>query len=310
MLRDNEEGIALIMVLIMLTVVGVLGAMLLRTARTHTDIAVQEEGRSQAFHSAEAGVEFVRANANDALQKINNNSDGDIIYNEEFEDNINFEVMIEDKDSNTLVSKGIYNSVNEEEYSEKIQFDLLWGEGLRNFNIRRRYENDEEHYFIAGNEKRLRKYISLRDEEGMDFEEYVTDKIGKYTSFEDFDDFQDEAVERSGYDDINWNDDDIIYVDGYLGVGRDISDKIIVIDDYLYLGPQTDINNSIIIVRNYMHGHGNASEWESPLILIYGEDDDVDDYLDLRGGGGLEIDPEGLPEEATIELDTRNWEQQ
>ncbi|SDL59632.1 pilus assembly PilX N-terminal domain-containing protein [Halarsenatibacter silvermanii] len=80
MFRNNEKGIALIMVLIMLAVVGVLAAMLLSSARTHSNIAMHEENMSKAFHSAEAGVEFVKANISDvvvAANEINDVNDGD-----------------------------------------------------------------------------------------------------------------------------------------------------------------------------------------------------------------------------------------
>ena len=111
----------------MIAIVGTFAAVLMRSARTHTDVAVQEEGRSQAFHSSEAGVEFVRVNIQETLELINDNEEGDIIYPkdereyvDDLGENINFKIKIEDKNENKISSIGKHE-IGDENYREKVE---------------------------------------------------------------------------------------------------------------------------------------------------------------------------------------------
>ncbi|MGM0502701.1 MAG: hypothetical protein ACQERJ_09230, partial [Bacillota bacterium] len=98
MFKKNEDGAALVLVLILLLVGTVLVTALATTARNHINIAVHEEGMSKAFHNAESGVEYVRANIDDIV------SDGieDIDSDDDLEDldlkskDIKFEITIKD----------------------------------------------------------------------------------------------------------------------------------------------------------------------------------------------------------------------
>ncbi len=145
MYRDNEKGIALIMVLIMLAVVGVLTAMLLSSARTHSNLARHEESMSKAFHSAEAGVEFVRAGLYSGELDLNSAETGKFIdENHSFSDeeiwlkentfdkieleNVKFKVEVENNVGTIeLLSTGEY-----ERYNEEILLVFTFG-GDRNF---------------------------------------------------------------------------------------------------------------------------------------------------------------------------------
>lgn len=59
--REKNQGIAFILVLIVLVAVGTLVSALLRSSRTHISTAVHEENMSQTFYAADSGVELVRS---------------------------------------------------------------------------------------------------------------------------------------------------------------------------------------------------------------------------------------------------------
>ena len=65
MFKKNEDGAALVLVLLLLLVGTVLVTALATTARNHINIAVHEEGMSKAFYNADSGVEYVKANIDD-----------------------------------------------------------------------------------------------------------------------------------------------------------------------------------------------------------------------------------------------------
>ena len=293
MFRENEEGIALIWVLILLVVVGTLAAALLTSARTHTNIAVHEERMSQAFHSAEAGVEYVKTNINKALGRLH--SGEEYIFPED--DNgyiefgeIKFRVEKAEEADNTLISEGIYD-----DYRQRIQFELdaLFFEA-NVFNIGRHYELDEDHFDLSG---------APSDYELLKQQTVIVDWHGRFDSFEEFydemidneiDDFdKKDAAYIENKSDI---DDEMLIIEesvNFTGNNPNpIKDSIIVIDGHLDAHPQRHIENSVLIVKDYINFSGaSASDWENPLILIYAEEDlDGDFYLELDGTGNFDLD--------------------
>ncbi|MFW6027082.1 MAG: hypothetical protein ACOCRX_12170, partial [Candidatus Woesearchaeota archaeon] len=86
----NEDGVALVMVLLLLTIGGILVPVFMNASRTHIETAKYKEATSKSFYFADSGVEFVKANINDidfgeiAIDKYLD------INNLKFEDNDNW----------------------------------------------------------------------------------------------------------------------------------------------------------------------------------------------------------------------------
>ena len=64
--RLKEEGIALVITLLVMTLLLIMGAAFLSISSTETLISINERKRLQAFHLAEAGAEW-------AIAKLNGN---------------------------------------------------------------------------------------------------------------------------------------------------------------------------------------------------------------------------------------------
>lgn len=126
----NEDGAALVLVLLLLIVGTVLVGALLSSARNHINITVHEEAMSKAFYSADSGVEFVRANIEEIIKLetidegyyLNNSEEHIEIDNEEFwitfddSEDIKFKIKVDKYDGNSinLISTGQYNNYNQE----------------------------------------------------------------------------------------------------------------------------------------------------------------------------------------------------
>lgn len=140
MIFNNEDGVALVIVLLLLTIGGILVPVLMNTSSTHIKTAKHKEATSKSFYAADSGVELVKANINDIdfsdinFDKIEDDNenyyeylDSDDINDLKFEDNkdnwfgkgdfdfgdeevqeIQFRIKVIGKDPITLVSKGKY----------------------------------------------------------------------------------------------------------------------------------------------------------------------------------------------------------
>lgn len=191
-LNKNEDGIALIMVLLVLIVVGVLAAALLASSRTHVSTAIHETEMSQAFYAADSGVELLRAylgniiygfyedddynsfNDFEAFEGYYINSDykgaagiDDIFMDEEniyvFDNGAEFSVKVSNVKHNKIefISTGEYSFDGNNNIEKNIEFEISLGDVFNNFNIFRRHDDDEEHYDDAGDG--LGGFISLID---------------------------------------------------------------------------------------------------------------------------------------------------
>ncbi len=109
----NESGIALIMVLVLLVLVGGLTAALLNSAVFNIFFSGDEVDRAQAFYSADAGIEYLKENVSfseikDWYEQNNNNNNPLASYNG---DKIRFELHLTklEGDNATFKSIGNYN---------------------------------------------------------------------------------------------------------------------------------------------------------------------------------------------------------
>ena len=103
----NENGIALIMVLVLLLVVGGLTAALLNFGAFNIRFGVSEADRAKAFYAADAGVEYTRNWLREGGLNIIIDSDDpesiNVIDNEEkFEDNHYFDIEVESYNDNKI----------------------------------------------------------------------------------------------------------------------------------------------------------------------------------------------------------------
>src|SRR6056297_345181 len=191
MLRDNEEGAALVMVMIMLIVGSIFVTVMLRSVNTHMNVAVHEEGMSQAFYSADSGVEFVKANINkinlnsintgDYLVAEDTNNDGELEFSYTDTkywidssilgiDDIKFNIVVSSVSGNpSFTSEGNYTSTSGRHYSEEIKFNISAGSGLKSFNIQKDQDKEiDEHYNEAG-PGNLTEHINIYDWVAADF---------------------------------------------------------------------------------------------------------------------------------------------
>lgn len=67
---DNERGITLVIVLLMLVILGILGASLLSTTTTDVQIAGNARNNEQAFYVTEAALQYAETNS-DIYKAIN-----------------------------------------------------------------------------------------------------------------------------------------------------------------------------------------------------------------------------------------------
>lgn len=141
MFYKKEDGMALIMVLLMLIVGSVLVSALFISVRAHIRTAVHEEAMSKAFYAADSGAEFVKANIeeisfNDISEdeekylKIDNNGDINLSNTKVWIDNqdlsvpgseILFNIKIsKNNNKGTFISEGKYQN-SKKDYTEEIE---------------------------------------------------------------------------------------------------------------------------------------------------------------------------------------------
>lgn len=344
MFREDEEGIALVMVLILLVVIGTLAAVLLRSARTHTDVAVQEEVRSQAFHSAEAGVEFVKANSREAFGKINQNDEGSFIVDSNDNDdnitiveendwvdfdenNIEFRIEIDkvDEEDITFLSEGRDDFYNET-INKKIEFSMASGPSFLNtININERESEFEDHFSLQGKGS----YVDqIHLTEWPDYEENFWEPYLKENAFkEEFDEYNEYLLDEGLELEQRYYDDSLEIE--LQGTDEIIDNSFLIVDGNIEMQTQAEFVDSIVMVKDYVVFRGNAT-FDNTLLLIYGEDkyehnpqqsgylsDDGTEatiiFRDTLPAAGFEetfnIDP-FIEDPETGDLNLRSWEQQ
>ena len=314
-MTQNEKGIAFIMTLIVLVVVGTLAAMLLRASNTHIDLALHEEARSKAFHSAEAGVEFIRAHKSKIANNIENKieEDGNNINNfrdiaEEYDyinaeieftndeywfDNQDFNFEIDDIEFKIslrvtkevgfgLNSEGKYKPEGENSYYEQIKFELVEdGVWLKNFNIAQNFDPDdieelEDHYDISGLEEEFEDNITI---------------VNWREQYDDFEDFYKDFAEE--YKPIEEDNDDWRFEQGDpYEIDSHIEEEKIFIEGNLDIKPGgkseennegNTIENSVLIVEGHIDDIGAQSTIKDSVFI-------VKDYVSAHGVASAEED--------------------
>ncbi|MCC3143732.1 hypothetical protein LJ207_00130 [Halanaerobium sp. Z-7514] len=340
----NEDGAALILVLLFLLVGTVLVGALFTSVRGHISTSVHEESIAKAFHNADSGVEFINSRLNQIqLNDIEENyslklENGEIEFNsadnwidgEDLgldESKIKFKITADDLDNENgdfFISKGLYRANNDREYTQEIRFAISFGSGsgMRNFNIQDREigENDE-YYRIDGQDGDIKKAINIDDWGTESFAEFSN--IFLNDDFFDFDDPDNLKFDTDKFVTIDSkieNDlkDSIIYVASDLEISHsDVENSIIVINGKMEMGAQTNIINSVIIVRDYveMSGASSAKDWENPTFSVFGKNSkshgNREYYLRLSGVGSFDVgaDSSQLPDDFRNEVSISSWEQ-
>ncbi|MFW6282339.1 MAG: hypothetical protein ACOC1O_06100 [bacterium] len=331
MFFKNEDGAALVLVLLLLLVGTVLVGVLATTARNHINIAGHEEGMSKAFYNADSGVEFLKARMNNSdfdFSQIDENEylsvdeDGNIKFIDsetwidredlKVEDNdIKFKIKADNSEDNLFVSEGSYIGNKGREYNQKIKFVVLYtlDSGTKNFNIQQKgTKEDADYYNINGQDNGISDAINIANWGADNFVDFSKNFLSS-----DFFNINDEFnLSKFG------EEESYIYSNGDLKLSHtDIENSIVVVNGKLEMGAQTNVKNSLIIVKDYidMNGSSSAKDWENPVFYIYGENykskGKEEYYLELNGTGDFDlgIDPNSLPDEIETEASITNWSQ-
>lgn len=299
MLRDNEEGMAFVMVLILTAVVSVLVTSLLISAGTHTDIAVQEETRSQAFHLADAGVEYAVSNISlEALDEYDEDE-----WKSKEVGNVNFDIKYTGNGSE-LISRGSYRG-----HDVKIQFELaeqtFTGPYENPFNLNRQYDDDYDHFDFRGNVDHSDD-VTFMEREYDDWDEFVNDRLTEEeldslnTIYESTHEIRDDKVaERK---EINGDLD--------IRGGAFIEGSVYVVEGEFRFGGGATLKDSVVIIKERVDIDGSGGLLNNSLLFIYG---DVNDETLIDSGTPATSLPDGDID--TGELPTltdpgvRNWRQ-
>ncbi|MFW6378290.1 MAG: PilX N-terminal domain-containing pilus assembly protein [Bacillota bacterium] len=322
-LIKNNDGIALLMVLVLLILVGGLTASLMAAGVFNIRFGGDEVEKNQAFYAADAGVEYTKnaAKTSGFFSDLNvddriNGNENIKINNSDNQELIEFFVEVEEISENkvTFISNGktIDNSRN-----TSIKFEIPRpSHGLNNLNINNDHDiDDEDHYNITGGgEEELIKKISIIDWDFNTFEDF-------HNHFVDFEGEGKKSLSQINQD--NYENDELdfdysqsgnssgfsidkniegrnLYIDDNLSIeaqgNKDykIKDSIVIVDGALDLNLSAGfhIENSVFIVKDHfeLKGSSPSEPWTNPLFLVYGENDIKSTYLDIRGTGNFEID--------------------
>ena len=276
---NNQDGAALVIVLIFLIISAVLVASLFVVAKSHIDSAQREEGISKAFYNADAGVEFIKAKA--AEINLNSINDGDsleykdenIDFNEDETyvtasdlniDNSQIEFLIKaEKDGNIVefTSTGIYRADNKE-FKKDITFNLSSGLGSANkiFNI---LETEGEEVEMKSKASELNEDMALKSDNispsleewtevmtGADNWSDVISGKGKNNSYNEI------IVKKTGNTKLNNKDT--------------FKNSLLLFDGDLTIGPHYSFENTIVIVNGNFKVNGAPNfNVDNTLFFIY-----------------------------------------
>lgn len=288
MRTNNQNGAALVIVLIFLITAAVLVASLFIVAKNHINSAVREEGISKAFYNADAGVEFIKANAaeinlssindGDSLEYENENVDfnQDETYVTASDLNINdsqLEFSVKAEKNNNIVkftSTGIYR-VNNKEFKKNITFNLSKGLGSVNkiFNI---LEKPGEEIIMKSKASELNEDMALKSAD-------ISPTLEKWQEVMNGADNWSDVITNSpgsGNGQGNGNNSTI-----YNGIfvkssgdetlqGNTFKNSILLINGDLTLKPQNSFENTIVIIDGDFKVKGAPNfDVDNTLFFIY-----------------------------------------
>jgi len=200
----NENGIALIMVLVLLLVVGGLTAALLNFGAFNIRFGVSEADRAKAFYAADAGVEYTRNWLREGGLNIIIDSDDpesiNVIDNEEeFQDNHYFDIEVESYNDNkiTFISTGRIENRTESEI--KFSYDINPGESL------------EDIAYIGAGDGEVSEHVEFKGDQDELTEDnmHITQELGSWYEF----------LSKETFD-LEKDDNSIETQDGYKTYGR------------------------------------------------------------------------------------------
>jgi len=134
----NDRGIALIMALLMLVVVGGLTAVLLDYGIFNIVFSRDEVEENKAFYAAEAGIQYLKSESNEI--NFDDKTSSNLSLDEKFylDDNkdISFTVSEINREAETIYFKSIgnYNGLDQE-ITRKIKIEYIMGGSSKNFQI-------------------------------------------------------------------------------------------------------------------------------------------------------------------------------
>ncbi|TDO92256.1 hypothetical protein DFR79_10669 [Halanaerobium saccharolyticum] len=302
MKHNNQDGVTLVMILVLLVVTFVLIGSLFTVVRSHINTVSREELNTKAFYNADSGVEFVRANAkNIDFTTLNSNQDKYLKFDEE--KNLIFEEPEYFFDGNNLdlnnsklkfslkaerntgvikfTSTGNYQ-INGEEVTKNINFELE--SNRENFNKLFNVQANIDDIVLKGKADDLDDLLLNLSEEiypDWDIWQILRDKADNWSE-----------IKKNG----NWNtyESVITKVDGDLKLNNKETfvNSIIFVDGDLTIGSQTEWENSLIIINGNLKSNGFPTHGISnSVFFIYNTDtihlagnfpDDIEQGIDFN----------------------------
>jgi len=213
---NNDNGIALMMVLVLLILVGGLTAALMSAGVFNIRFGGDEVEKTQAFYAADAGIEYIKNTINNNnFENIYEKENGDYKLSTDLfttshnSGKLNFEIGINNNNVNeenktiTFESIGKYNGV-----TQKILIDYAQSGSDAPFQIEHDGEKDDA---LRGQAKHLDEdyvYVSPDLEPPSEFWyeeefgiEYFSDEFRQYRSYYDENYYDDEGLNEHGYED-------------------------------------------------------------------------------------------------------------
>lgn len=318
----NENGIALMMVIVLLILVGGLTAALMSAGVFNIRFGGDEVEMTQSLYAADAGVEYMKnwvrtAEPTEVLNTIanNNNDDDNILFDSDNDgwvdinndnDDLQFRIKLDDVDgdTNTFISEGKYDNQNTSEI--KFSFDLdqelinqimfLINQGMYtsvpdavddNGNLGYDYFNfidtlDTWNYYLTEYEFYNSKIFD-QNTIPQNADSYEINKNTFYSNNIVIGD--DDEYDGEEFDDSTLK----------LSGGATIKDSIIAIDGNFRTsggGGEINFENSLVLVRGEFN-FGGSLNLDNSMIISFndGKESDSDTSMTVRGGTSLTTEP-------------------
>ena len=323
---NNQQGVTLIMVLILLVAASVLIGSLFIVARSHIDTVSREEANIKAFYNADSGVEFVKANleniefnnlSEDETNKyLQFDADDNLIFTDNkyyFDGNklnlnnsmLNFSLEASKKSGiYKFTSTGKYQAAGKE-FIKRINFELETNKN--NFNKLFNVQTDNENIELKGKAADL-------DEELLTMSATISPSWDKWQSLRD---------DADNWSDIKQNGKNNLYQgiiankigDLKLNNKDTFLNSILFIDGDLTIGPQNEWENSIIILNGNLKTNGFPTHGISNSVFFIYNADTIHLAGNFPDNIEREIDFSTLPSEFNQSIDNilplslKNWQQ-
>lgn len=289
----NDQGIALIMVLIMLILVGTLTAALMNFGVFNIRFGGNEVERTQSLYAADAGVEFTKNWMNNAhTEDIENliNGPDEYFLNKEYsiKNNNSFKIEIATENDSGSDITFISTGTNSEGYKSKIKFSVASEPGEGKSTIINEVETKEgiyEYIDLNGGPSSLDDEDPDSDEfKGSDmavldlptWEEVLHDEYNILNYDVDTDTYSEKTVGSDGligeteFEKLSYNNqikDDIENDYQYITTDDDYNE--VEIGDELGTHGNQVINDSIVIINGSLKVLGNI-ELNNSLLIVRG----------------------------------------